>query len=89
MVPGWDHQDPLSYQTSIRKDLMARYDTNKFVYAWAEKAEQIKEGEYAGQFRVTVANQKDWLGRKLMLVTGNVEQFPNVPGYEDCRIKGT
>ncbi|KAH8585533.1 hypothetical protein B0O99DRAFT_646726 [Bisporella sp. PMI_857] len=88
MVPGWDHQDPISYQLSIKKDLTARYQTNQFVDAWATTAEQIKSGQHTGLFRVTDSDQNEWLGKKLVLATGSVEQFPDVPGYEDCWIKG-
>ncbi|EKG22635.1 Pyridine nucleotide-disulfide oxidoreductase class-2 [Macrophomina phaseolina MS6] len=88
MVPGYDHQSLLKYIGDIRRDLTTRYKTNTFVNAKATQIEKLSEGEYTGLFRITDANGQQWLGRKVVLAIGNVERFPDIPGYEDCWIKG-
>ena len=88
MVPGYDHQSLLSYIGDTRSDLVARYDTNTFVSATAEKVEKLEIGEHSGLFRITDSKSNFWLGRKVVLAIGNVEMFPNIPGYQDSWIKG-
>ncbi|KAH7048234.1 putative pyridine nucleotide-disulfide oxidoreductase [Macrophomina phaseolina] len=88
MVPGYDHQSLLTYISDIRRDLTTRYNTNTFVNAKATEILKLTEGEHAGFFQITDANGQKWLGRKVVLAIGNVERFPDVPGYEDCWIKG-
>jgi len=85
MVPGYDHQSLVAYLTDIRKDLTARYQTNTFVHATAEVIDKVKDSTL---FQITDSNKKTWLGRKVVLAVGNVERFPDIPGYEDCWIKG-
>ncbi|KAF2106346.1 thioredoxin reductase [Lophiotrema nucula] len=88
MVPGYDHQSLMTYLGDIRSDLNARYKTNTIVNAKAEQISKIESGEHSGLFQITSSNGQQWLGRKVVLAFGNLEQFPDIAGYQDCWIKG-
>ena len=84
MLPTWDHQDPREYRKAARQELETRYDTIQFVDL--EVVSVTKDEQ--GMFRAIDASEKIWSGKKLIIATGVKDIFPNIPGYEECWVKG-
>lgn len=88
-IPTWDSQDPKTYREAARANLLAKYDRVQFADVAVEKIEKvIKDGESTGLFCVTDMQQRQWLGRKIILATGVRDILLDIPGYEDCWMKG-
>ena len=83
-VATWDHRDPADFRASIRKDLLARYNTIGFVDALVESVSKAENG----LFKVTDVNGKGWLGKKVILASGVHDIYPDIPGYSECWGKG-
>lgn len=84
-VVGWDHQDSGSIRQKMRGDL-ARYSTASLVETTVRFV--AKEGEDPATYRVTDDEGRVWLGRKLALATGVSDILPDIPGYEECWVRG-
>lgn len=84
IVSTWDHQDPEEFRAAARKELTARYDSVRIQNSTVEKVEKLENG----WFKATDASQQEWTGKKLVLATGSKDVFPNIPGYEECWVKG-
>ena len=88
-VPAWDSADPKAYREATRSNLLAKYDTTQFADVTVDKVEKITEDEeHAGLFRVTDTQQRQWIGKKLVLATGVRDILLEIPGYDECWIKG-
>lgn len=79
MMPTWDHQDPESFRAATRADL-ERYDT---VELCKTEIDTIAKGNDA-VFEAKDSSGRRWRGRKVILANGVGEQFPALPGYDEC-----
>ena len=86
MFPTWDHQDPKAYRASARKELQERYDTVRFVDLAVTAVIRDKDG--SGGFKAVDSSGEDWYGKKLVLASGVKDIFPDIPGYDECWVKG-
>lgn len=84
IVSTWDHQHPAEFRAAARKELSARYDSVRIEDCAIERVVKLENG----LFKATDAKQRDWTGKKLVLATGSKDIFPDIPGYEDCWVKG-
>jgi gliotoxin/aspirochlorine biosynthesis thioredoxin reductase len=84
MLPTWDHKDPREYRKAARSELQNRYNTVTFVDLKVTTV--TKEGN--GTFRAIDAKGNAWTGKKLILATGVKDILPDIPGYEECWVKG-
>ncbi|KAF4636589.1 hypothetical protein G7Y89_g1491 [Cudoniella acicularis] len=85
MVPTWDHGDPKKYRATARAELSDRYGE---VVTFVDLAVTSVKKEEAGTFYAVDSSGQSWRGRKLILATGVKDIFPDIPGYEECWIKG-
>jgi gliotoxin/aspirochlorine biosynthesis thioredoxin reductase len=76
----WDHRSPAEFRAKAREDLLARYDTIRFVNTRIDGVAKTTKG----LFRATDSTGKVWEGRKLVLATGVRDIPPEIEGYEDC-----
>lgn len=83
-VPGWDHRAPADFRAAVRADLVGRYST---IQLEDVAIESIRKADN-GLFEAKDANGKTWLGKKLVLATGVKDIMPDIPGYEDCWVRG-
>lgn len=79
MMPTWDRQDPESFRAATRADL-ERYDT---VELCKTEIDTIAKGNDA-LFEAKDLSGGRWRGRKVILANGVGEQFPALPGYDEC-----
>jgi gliotoxin/aspirochlorine biosynthesis thioredoxin reductase len=84
MLPTWDHKDPREYRKAARLELQTRYITVTFVDL---KVTRVTKEEN-DMFHAIDAESKAWTGKKLILATGVKDILPNIPGYEECWVKG-
>ena len=84
MMPTWDHQDPKAYRKAARTELMTRYDTVKLIDHAVKSV--VKDGH--GGFKATDTEGKEWSGKKLILASGVRDILPDIPGYDECWVKG-
>ncbi|KAI1421999.1 thioredoxin reductase glit [Xylaria sp. FL1777] len=83
VMPTWDHKDPEEFRAAARLDL-ERYDTIQL-----HRVEIMKISKNAdGLFEATDHNDRQWLGRKVILASGVQENYPDVRGYEECWARG-
>lgn len=85
MVPTWDHQDPKTYRAEARKELSTRY--GELVEFVDQTVISVTKGE-SGDFYATDGTGRKLAGRKLVLATGVRDILPEIPGYEECWVKG-
>lgn len=82
-VPTWDHRNPSEFREAARKDY-DRYGTVKVENAEVASVKSTADG----LFEATGTEGQVWIGRKLVLATGVVDNFPDIEGYADCWISG-
>ncbi|KAI0401589.1 FAD/NAD(P)-binding domain-containing protein [Xylaria palmicola] len=83
IMPAWDHKDPEEFRAAGRIDL-EKYESVQF-----HKTEIVKVAKAEdGVFMVTDDAGAQWLGRKVILASGVEENFPDVPGYDECWARG-
>ena len=82
--PGWDHRDPADFRKTAREDILRRYSTIQFRNTSVNSVAKTSNG----LFRVTDAQGKEWLGRKLALAMGVRDVYPDIDGYGDCWGRG-
>lgn len=83
-VPGWDHQSPASFRAAVRQDLVKRYSTIQLEDVAVKSIRRTDEG----LFEARDANDKTWLGKKVVLATGVKDIMPDILGYADCWARG-
>lgn len=76
---GWDGQDPADFLTKTRSDL-ARYDNIQFEEA---NIQTVRKTD-AGHFEAVDGKGRVWTGRKLVIASGAVDVFPDIPGFGEC-----
>jgi gliotoxin/aspirochlorine biosynthesis thioredoxin reductase len=85
MFPTWDHRNPKEYRETARTELQERY--NDFVQFVDCKVVNV-EKTIDGKFEAEDANNRKWVGKKLILAIGVTDVLPNIPGYDECWVKG-
>ncbi|KAF2235247.1 FAD/NAD(P)-binding domain-containing protein [Viridothelium virens] len=86
VVPTWDHSDPAKYREAARVELKDRY--GEFVHLVDHKVTCLKKDSSGAGFVAVDATGKSWIGKKVILATGNKDVFPKIEGYEECWVKG-
>ncbi|KAF2179240.1 FAD/NAD(P)-binding domain-containing protein [Zopfia rhizophila CBS 207.26] len=84
IVLGWDHKDPAAFRADARENITSQYDT---INIEETKVENVRKTE-EGNFEATDASGKKWVGKKLILASGNEDVFPDIDGYDDCWATG-
>lgn len=85
MFPTWDHKDPKEYRDAARAELQERY--SDFVQFVPRKVVDLeKTGD--GGFQAEDATGEKWVGKKVILCVGVKDVLPNIPGYDECWVKG-
>lgn len=82
--PTWDHADPKKYREAARAELVGRYRTVQLVDLAVTSVVRTEQGNFVA----LDARGKEWTGRKLVLATGVKDEFPGIPGYSECWVKG-
>ncbi len=83
-VLGFDHEDPKVFRAKARENILARYSTVQFADVKVEKVMRLQqEGNQTVSEAVDVEG-KTWQGRKLVLATGVIDVYPDIPGYDEC-----
>ena len=85
MFPTWDHQDPKAYRLAAREELQARYPE---IVRFVDRAVASVVRDDAGGFEAVDSQGTKWLGKKLILASGVRDIFPDIPGYDECWVKG-
>jgi len=75
----WDGRDPAEFRAAAKKDILTHYETARF-----ENMEIKKVKEVEGGFIAEDGNGKMWRGKKLILATGVVDDFPEIKGFGKC-----
>ncbi|KAF2836612.1 FAD/NAD(P)-binding domain-containing protein [Patellaria atrata CBS 101060] len=82
-VPTHDHKNPAEIRKLMKEELTTKYKTITFADTFVETVI-----EYLGVFEIRDRGGNVWKGRKLILATGSVDVFPQVPGYSEAWGKG-
>lgn len=82
LTPTWENRSPVELRNASRHELLA---TGLVSFVDAEIHEVTKTDD--GTFRVTCADGRSWLGKKVLLATGAADVFPDLPGYQDLYAK--
>jgi thioredoxin reductase len=85
MFPTWDHKNPKEYRAAARAELEQRY--GDFVQFVDRKVTDV-EKTASEEFQAEDATGEKWAGKKLILAVGVKDILPNIPGYDECWIKG-
>ncbi|KAI9763919.1 MAG: hypothetical protein M1839_006120 [Geoglossum umbratile] len=84
-VSTWDHKDPAEYRAAARKELTeGRYTSIQIKDVAIVKVEKLEDGG----FKATDATGAEWVGKKLVLATGSKDEYPDIPGYQECWATG-
>lgn len=86
MFPTWDHKDPKEYRTAAKAELLDRY--GDFVAFVDRRVTSATKDTDNGTFEVVDEMGEEWSGKKLLLATGVKDILPDIPGYEECWVKG-
>jgi thioredoxin reductase len=81
-VSTWDHQDPKAFREAAKKDF-ERYGTVDI-----EPVEIEKIHKHDDELFEVAAAGRTWIGKKVILATGVEDVYPDIPGYEECWVKG-
>ncbi|CAG8111537.1 unnamed protein product [Penicillium salamii] len=84
-VLGSDGKRPELFRVTAVQDMMAKYDSIKFVDTKIKLAFRI-----FGEFRFHVVDNKGrfWRGQKLILASGSKDVLPSIPGYKELYGRG-
>jgi len=85
MMPTWDDKNPADYRATAKAELQERYAD--FVTFLDRKVTSVKKNEQGG-FDAVDDTGEQWSGKKLVLATGVKDVYPNIPGYEECWVRG-
>jgi thioredoxin reductase len=87
-IPTWDSKDPARFREETIRNLQNKYSTVQFADVGLEKIEKVTSNEHPLLFRATDGKQREWLGKSVILAMGVSDVLPDIPGYEDCWVKG-
>jgi gliotoxin/aspirochlorine biosynthesis thioredoxin reductase len=82
-LPSWEGQDAAEYRAKTRSELFLTglVEFEDVAITAVKKMED-------GLWQLTDINEREWLGRKIVLATGVEDVFPDIKGYTDCWVSG-
>jgi thioredoxin reductase len=83
-LPTWDHRSPSEFRAAAIRDF-ERYGT---VTVEKAEVESVEKDEDHGTFVAKTTDGRTFSARKLILATGVVDLFPDIPGYAECWVSG-
>lgn len=87
-IPTWDSKNPKEFREATKLNILTKYSTIQFADVCLDFVEKIEGDELKALFRVTDSEQRQWLGRTVVLAMGVQDIFPDISGYESCWVKG-
>lgn len=80
MVPTWDHKDPKEFRSTVRENILARYETVQFADVGVSKIEKRSDSH----FHVVDESGKEYDFHKVLLAVGAADAYPDIEGYQDA-----
>lgn len=79
--PTWDHHNPAALRAAAQIELQSRYSSVTF-----ERSKVVSAHKKApdGVFVVVDELGQEFLGKRLVLATGQTDIMPDIPGYAAC-----
>ncbi|KAI1647332.1 thioredoxin reductase [Daldinia loculata] len=78
LTSGWENQNPGSFREASRKELRET-GLVEFIFSRAIHAKKVLDDV----FEVIDEAGGKWTSRKILLATGVIEKYPDIPGYAD------
>lgn len=84
IVLTWDHEDPVQFRATAKKNLTERYPAIEIQDVKVKGVESLENGH----FKAISEGDEEWYGKKVVLATGVEDVFPDIQGYSESWIKG-
>ncbi|KAK7928311.1 hypothetical protein PG985_005309 [Apiospora marii] len=83
-VPGWDHRDPAEFRAVSREQILARYDTIRFVDCEIARVAKVGGDGKPLLFEAVDTSGNRYRGRRVIVASGVRDIMPaDIPGYDE------